>query len=135
MFADSTNRFHQNEMIANMITLNDGRPSHGMTLDQAAALPIYDEFRGLLTDAGIPMERERAMIDLIAASPESQDAQSAYATMVSDMGTAYQSSQKHQAPKLARDGRVFDALDETERAYELMIRDITQASVSNELDA
>jgi hypothetical protein len=34
-----------------------------MTIDQAAALPIYDAYRGLFDDGGVPMERCRAMYD------------------------------------------------------------------------
>lgn len=46
---------------AEIKTMRDSVPS--MTINQAAALPIYDEFRGLLDDGGVPMERIRAMYD------------------------------------------------------------------------
>lgn len=57
----------------------------GMTIDQAAALPRYDAFRGLTNDNGLPMERERAMIDLANAGAEGQRAEATRDQMVDDL--------------------------------------------------
>lgn len=102
---------------------NDGRPKAGMTLDQAAALPCYDRFRGLLTDGGVPMERERAMIDLASVNDAGPAAGEARGEMVADMLLGHNDYRKGDASQIARDGRPLGELPAHERAREEMIRD------------
>lgn len=68
-----------------MSTTNDGRPTAGMTIDQAAALPFYDSYRGLFTDYGEPLERHMAMIDLERQGADGQRVAAARDHMVDEL--------------------------------------------------
>lgn len=66
----------------------------GMPVMQAAALPIYDQFRGLRDDNGTPMEQMRALYDgaVYSASEPSREACRAAAYrdhMIDDMRSAH----------------------------------------------
>jgi hypothetical protein len=111
----------------------------GMPVSKAALLPIYDEFRGMIDDGGVPMERMRALCDGavydgsgIAATPENAmaigDAEYAYRKMVADMGGAHRQPVNDNRPTHTRDGRLIDSLPEHERAYQRMVADMADAS-------
>jgi len=99
----------------------------GMPLDQAAALPIYDDVRGLTT-SGMPSERYFAILNG-AIVPERQPtadearSQAAYDQMVHDLNKHHRDNDNRQAdaPQFARDGRPMSQLADRERAREDMI--------------
>lgn len=69
----------------------------GMSLDQAATLPIYDNVRGLMT-SGMPAEKYFAILDGATAgkpqiSDEEAKADAAYGQMVADMNGAWRREQ------------------------------------------
>ncbi len=107
----------------------------GMPLDEAAALPIYDEFRGIFDDGGVPLERLRALHDgavsSAGASCDGQDRVEAYRDhMIEQMRDAHVSAVNDNRPKTlqyAADGRPMSQLTDSERAREQMIHDMGNA--------
>lgn len=103
------------------------RPHAGMTLDEAAALPIYDAYRGLYDDGGQPLERVMAIRDMASGGVLGQRSDDAYRQMCIDQANAHRgaqpvndNSERSAAPQFARDGRPMTALGDHERAYEEM---------------
>lgn len=92
----------------------------GMQLDQAAALPIYDNVRGLMA-SGMPAEKYYAILDGATADrPQMSDAaaksQAAYDHMVAGLNGAWRDDHAdRQTPALARDGRALADLNDRER--------------------
>lgn len=123
---DGANRKHLHQMTdAEQRAMKDS--VKGMPLDQAAALPIYDNVRGMMT-SGMPAEKYFAILDgATADTPKISDEQArcdaAYQQMVSDMGSAWRGneSRRDEPQQMARDGRPLAQLSDTERAYEEMI--------------
>lgn len=97
----------------------------GMPLSKAAALPIYDNVRGLVT-SGMPAERYFAILDgatVTAEEPSTAQiqAQAAYDHMVHRLGDAHRSAtndNKVEHRQFARDGRAMTTLTDREKADE-----------------
>jgi hypothetical protein len=103
----------------------------GMSLAQAAALPIFDDVRGMWHQ-GMKAEEyfaitAGAVVDANELTGDAKAANDAYGKMVADMNTAYHERRTldagaekaaDAAPKLARDGRPLSALTDRERAHE-----------------
>ncbi|WP_333900432.1 hypothetical protein [Agrobacterium pusense] len=97
----------------------------GMPLSKAAALPIYDNVRGLVT-SGMPAERYFAILDGATVTAEEPltaqiQAQAAYDHMVHRLGDAHRSAtndNKVEHRQFARDGRAMTTLTDREKADE-----------------
>ncbi|WP_165909336.1 DUF2213 domain-containing protein [Shinella sp. JR1-6] len=103
----------------------------GMPLAQAAALPIFDDVRGIWHQ-GMKAEEyfaitAGAVVDANELTGDAKASNDAYEKMVADMNTAYHerraldgSTEKaaDTGPKVARDGRPLSALTDRERAHE-----------------
>lgn len=97
----------------------------GMPLSKAAALPIYDNVRGVVT-SGMPAERYFAILDGATVGNEEPStaqiqAQAAYDHSVQRLNDAYRSptnDNKSGHRQFARDGRAMSALTDREKADE-----------------
>lgn len=94
----------------------------GMPLEQAAALPLYDNVRGLMT-SGMPAEKYFAILDGASAETRTvSDAEArsmaAYDQMVSDLNNAWRKDDDREQRTHARDGRSMSDLSDREKADE-----------------
>ncbi|MFN3506215.1 MAG: hypothetical protein ACK4ZU_01980 [Allorhizobium sp.] len=104
----------------------------GMPVMQAAALPIYDQFRGLRDDNGTPLEQVRALYDgAVYSAPEpSREACRAAAyrdQMIADMANAHKrtaSDNGSLVPSLQGSTHIPDGVDPVEHARTRMIADM-----------
>jgi hypothetical protein len=96
----------------------------GMPLSQAAALPLYDNVRGLITSS-MPAERYYAILDGATAdttqTPDQIRSQAAYDHMVQGLNDAHRSAtndNKADHRQFARDGRTMSTLSDREKVDE-----------------
>ncbi|NEK15702.1 DUF2213 domain-containing protein [Rhizobium leguminosarum] len=104
----------------------------GMPLDQATALPLFDDVRGSIT-SGMPAEQYfaigyGAVVGQRQQTADEARAEAAYDQMVTDLQNGHRRDQKRdEAPQYARDGRLMDTLPAHERAREELILQQTAA--------
>jgi hypothetical protein len=104
-----------------------------MTVDQASALPIYDNLRGKFA-GGMPAEKYYALCD--GAKPSEMTADQHKVEAARDhaawkMASAWRAPQNDNrpitAPQIASDGRPMSELTDSERAREQMIANLENA--------
>jgi hypothetical protein len=104
----------------------------GMPLEQAAALPIFDDVRGTVT-SGMPAERYFAITygAVVGARQQTADeakADAAYDQMVKDLNVGHRAAPDAPSlPEFASDGRPMAQLADYERAREEMIHSQSSA--------
>ncbi|WP_311272124.1 MULTISPECIES: hypothetical protein [unclassified Rhizobium] len=135
MLRDGASKPHERKTLQMMTdsekkTMRDS--VRGMTQIEAAKLPIYDDFRGLLEGSGAPMPemmalRDGATYQAPAATTDQCRAEAARDHMIHQQNNAWRSEAQNDnrtLPTVTRDGRPMSSLSDSERAREEMVYEL-----------